>query len=44
VKNYKDGKNQVVPMEISLKVDLIVEVIEIPRTGELWLKANKLEK
>ena len=31
-------------MEIHLTMDLIAEVTEIPRTGELWFKARKLEK
>jgi hypothetical protein len=44
VKNYKDGKTQVGPMEINLTVDLIAEVTEIPRTGEIWFKEKKLEK
>jgi hypothetical protein len=34
VKNYREGKTQVGPMEINLTVDLIVEVIEIPMTSE----------
>ena len=44
MKNYKSGKRQVGPLEINLTVYLIVEVAEIPRTGELWFKAKKLEK
>jgi hypothetical protein len=44
VQNYKDGKTQVGPLEIHLTVDLIAEVTEIPRTGELWFKARRLEK
>jgi hypothetical protein len=44
VKNYREGKTQVGPMEINLTVDLIAEVTEIPMTGEQWFKARKLEK
>jgi hypothetical protein len=44
VKNYKSGKTNVGPLEIHLTMDLIAEVNEIPRTGELWFKAKKLEK
>jgi hypothetical protein len=31
-------------LEIQLTTDLIAEVTEIPRSGELWFKARKLEK
>ena len=44
MQNDKNGKTKVGPLEIHLTVDLIVEVTEIPRTGELWFKARKLEK
>jgi hypothetical protein len=44
VKNYREGKTQVGPMEINLIVDLIAEVTEIPMTGEQWFKARKMEK
>jgi hypothetical protein len=44
VRNFKEGKTQVGPMEINLTVDLIAEVTEIPRTDELWFKARKMEK
>jgi hypothetical protein len=43
VHNYRNGKTQVGPLEIHLKLDLNAKVIEIPRIGELWFKANKLE-
>jgi hypothetical protein len=44
VQNYKNVKTQVGPLEIHLIVDLIAEVTEIPRIGQLWFKARKLEK
>jgi ethanolamine ammonia-lyase large subunit len=43
LKNYKSGKTKVGPLEIHLTVDLIAEVTDIPRIGELWFKAKKLE-
>ena len=41
--NYRDGKTQFGPLEILLKMDLIAEMTEIPRTREIWFKARRLE-
>jgi hypothetical protein len=44
VHNFKEDKTQVGSLEIQLTIELIAEVTKIPRSGELWFKARKLEK
>jgi hypothetical protein len=44
VHNYRDGKTKIGPLEIHLTADMIVGVTEIPRIGEKWFKAKKIEK
>jgi len=44
VKNFNEGKTKVGPVEIHLTTDFISEVTEIPRSGECYFKAKKIEK
>jgi len=44
VKNFKEGKTKFGPVEIHLTKYFILKVTEIPRSGECYFKAKKIEK